>query len=157
MNVKIRNYSESHLLKTYAGIKKVKIVGLTQEKAYILGVLCGNGWIASSKRRYRIGLSVKDKDFAIRFAKSLKESYGIECTIRKCVPKNKNWNVQYAVDLNSKLACEDILSYGIFNTTDWRVPKQILGSNDNKVIGYFLRGFYDSEGHVNASCYQLKY
>lgn len=156
MNVKIRDYSESHLLKTYTGIKRIKNVGLTPEKAYILGVLCGDGWIVSSERGYRIGLAVKDKDFAIKFTESIKKSYGVECKIRKYIPKNKNWNVQYAVDLSSKLACENILSYGKFNCVDWRVPKQILDSDDNKIIGYFLRGFYDSEGHVNASCYQLK-
>lgn len=155
MNVEIRDYSKSHLLKTYTGIKRIKNVGLTPEKAYILGVLCGDGWVVSSES-YRIGLSVKDKDFAIKFTESIKKSYGVECKIRKYVPKNRNWNVQYVVGLSSKLACEDILTYGKFNCVDWRVPKQIFDSDDNKIIGYFLRGFYDSEGHVNASCYQLK-
>lgn len=155
MDVKIRNHSESHLLSNYTGIKEVKIVGLTPEKAYVLGVLCGDGWVTLSKS-YRIGLSVKDKDFAMKFVESLKKSYGVKCAIYRRLRKNKNWNAQYTVSFSSKRACQDVSSYGTFNCVDWRVPKQILNSSDKQVIGYFLRGFYDSEGHVNASYYQLK-
>lgn len=154
MNVRIRGYSESHKLKTYAGVKTIKNIGLTPEKSYILGVLCGDGWISSNN--LRIGLRCIDKDFVQEFQKNIMKVYGIFCKIRMDKPKNSRWSMQFVLDLNSRLACEDVLSYGKFNSDDWRVPKEIISSNDIKLIGSFLRGFYDSEGHVSSKWYHLK-
>lgn len=156
MKVKVRGYRESRIVRTYDGIKKIKHHGLIPEKAYILGVLCGDAWMNYFERVYRVGLSAIDKDFVEEFRANIKVAYGIDCKIREYASKNKKWNLQYVLDLYSKLVCEDILSYGIFNTEQWRVPKQIMSSNDVRIIGNFLRGFYDSEGHVNSECYQLK-
>jgi len=154
MNVRIRGYSESHLLKTYTGIKKIKNTGFTPEKAYILGVLCGDGWI--SLKNNRIGLGCIDEDFVQEFQKNIKKVYGVPCNVRKYIPRNQKWSLQFQANLYSKLACEDILSYGKFNCDEWRVPKEIIDSNDVKIIGNFLRGFYDSEGHVSSKWYHLK-
>ena len=131
MNVRIRGYSESHLLKTYTGIKKIRRNGLIPEKAYILGVLCGDAWM----KKYGIVLSAIDKDFVQEFQRNIKITYGIDCSIRKYVPKNIKWSLQHVVGLYSKLAYEDIRSYGIFNTAEWRVPKDIINSNDTNIIG----------------------
>jgi len=154
MNVKIRSYSESHKLKTYASLKQIKVTGLTQEKAYILGVLCGDAWI--SIRSYRIGLMAIDLDFVREFQKNMKKAYGLSSKIRNIKPRKGNWSVQYLFGISSKLLCEDILSYGNFNTHNWRIPKEIFESTNIKITGSFLRGFYDSEGHVNPERYTLK-
>ncbi|MBL7147607.1 MAG: hypothetical protein ISS82_02170 [Nanoarchaeota archaeon] len=156
MDIKIRGYSESHKLKTYAGLKKVKNCGLTPEKAYILGVLCGDGWISYGNRMYTIGLRCIDKDFVEEFRRNIKIVYGVNCKIRSVQPRKKNWSNQYVSCLFSKLACEDILSYGCFKGHNWRVPTEILNSKNIGLIGNFLRGFYDSEGHVNSRWYTLK-
>jgi len=156
MGVKIRGYSESHKLKTYAGLKSIKNCGLTPEKAYILGVLCGDGWISYGNRYYCIGLRCIDKDFVEEFRRNIKIVYGANCKIRLVQPRNKNWSNQYVSCLFSKLACEDILSYGNFKGHNWRVPAEILNSKNIGLIGDFLRGFYDSEGHVNSRWYTLK-
>lgn len=156
MNVKIRSYKESRKLKTYARLKKIRNYGFTPEKAYILGVLCGDGWIRKEERMFRIGLASIDKDFVKEFQKNIKEAYGVYCPIRKIKPKNIKWNDQYCLHFNSKLACEDILAYGNFNTSEWRVPKRIINSDNVKIIGNFLRGLYDSEGCANYKYYELK-
>jgi hypothetical protein len=48
---------------------------LTKEKAYILGVLCGDGYIRIHKngRSFLVGLDVTDEDFADEFKKCLKK------------------------------------------------------------------------------------
>ena len=152
--IKTRSYSESRKVNTYEGVIKIKNTGLTLEKAYILGVLCGDAWI--SLKGNRIGLRCIDKDFVQEFQKNVEKVYGIPCRTRKDKPKNPKWSMQYSIDLYSTLACKDVLSYGRFNTDEWKVPKEIIDSNDAKIIGNFLRGFYDSEGHVNPKAYHLK-
>ena len=154
MGIKTRSYKESRQAKTYEGVTKIKNSGLIPEKAYILGVLCGDAWI--SLKNYHVGLRVIDLDFAEEFQKNIKIVYGLDSKIRIFKPGKENWSNQYVVQINSKLLCEDIVSYGNFNTDNWRVPKEIFESNDIKMIGNFLRGFYDSEGHVNPKEYVLK-
>ena len=154
MGITTRSYIESRKVKTYAGVRKIKNTGFTLEKAYILGVLCGDAYISAKK--YRVGLRAIDLDFILEFQRNMEKAYGICGKIRKVKPKNKNWNIQYLIDIYSKLVYEDISSYGNFDTDNWRIPKEIFYSLDKNIIGYFLRGFYDSEGHVNSDNYILK-
>jgi intein-encoded DNA endonuclease-like protein len=48
-----------------------------------------------------------------------------------------------------------LLSYGKFDTKNWGVPREILKSEDSKIISSFLRGVFDSEGSVNKSCISM--
>ncbi len=58
-------------------IKKIpkKSKKLTEEKAYLLGVLCGDGYLTTG---YRIGLGVTDEDFNEEFRRCIKEVYNRE-------------------------------------------------------------------------------
>jgi len=61
----------------YSIIKELKwgYEKLTVEKAYIFGVLCGDGYLSTNNL---IGLKVTDLDFAEEFARCMKEVYGLE-------------------------------------------------------------------------------
>lgn len=118
---------------------------LTTKKAYILGVLFGDGYI--NKKRVTISLSVIDKDFALAFKNSLIEVYG-KISSFKLVQKKNTQKPQYLVELYSTEVVEDLLRYGEFYGKIWEVPKEILGNPNKKIIGMFLRGLFDSEGSV---------
>jgi len=120
---------------------------LTSEKAYILGTLCGDGWISTG---YRIGLKVIDKDFANYFKSCIENVYKINCSITPTQRKSTNYcscpKPQYTVSAVSKLVVEDLLKYSnSFKTKEWRVPKPILEAS-KEIQAQFIKGFADSEG-----------
>ncbi len=124
---------------------------LTREKAYVLGTLCGDGWISTG---YRIGLGVCDRDFAEYFKYCLEKVYETKCSIRtKIVKPNKfckNPKSKHVVSQVSKLIVKDLNRYSnSYSTKEWRVPKQIIEASI-QLQSYFIRGFADSEGSVRA-------
>lgn len=137
--------------------KKHKILNenfnkLTPEKAYILGVLCGDGCVV----RNRIKLNVIDKEFAEYFAYCLEMVYGIKTKMSEIRTPNRVKNSiiyrcknQWVVTLNSKEAYEDILKYGNLTTFKWVVPNEIYKNEDKNIISNFLKGYIDSEGCIS--------
>jgi len=127
---------------------------LTEEKAYILGVLCGDGYLTfqKEKSRYLIGLDVCDEDFADEFRRCLKEVYGLLPSKilrnRRVTNFSKNPKLMYCIYLTSKLVVEDLLRYSkSFKTKEWTVPEEILNSSI-EIKSAFLRGLFDSEGTI---------
>lgn len=130
---------------------------LTPERAFILGVMCGDGCIFSgiaNKKQwqyplYIIHLSVRDKDFIDEFIRCIKIVYGIKPALyfRKRKDKNPKWSDIWIAKITRKEVYNDLSTYN-FGTHNWKVPQEITCSNNEKVIGAFLKGFYDSEGSV---------
>ncbi|MBI2667839.1 hypothetical protein HYX17_03675 [Candidatus Woesearchaeota archaeon] len=118
---------------------------LTKEKAYILGVLCGDGYVSTG---YRVGLSACDRDFVEYFQYCLKRVYELESNISVRKRKNPNAKLQYTITLVSKKVVEDLYGYmKSFKTKEWEVPIEIINS-DNDIKSSFLKGLFDSEGCV---------
>ncbi|MEA2038062.1 MAG: LAGLIDADG family homing endonuclease [Nanoarchaeota archaeon] len=113
---------------------------LIPEKAYILGVLCGDGYIDKNFLKLEIR---RDTDFIEEFIRCFEKVYGIEYSYYYYKRRNS-----YICNISSKIICKDLLSYGNFGTMNWRVPKNILNTNNKILKSYFLRGVYDSEGYV---------
>ena len=131
---------------------------LTSEKAYILGVLAGDGWLSyyPKLRRCQIGLETIDEEFVDEFRRCLKKVYDLEPSKRKLVEKHPKWNDKYNVKLCCKAACEDLLSYGApFGTKKWRVPSAI-NNVPLDIRASYLRGFFDSEGCVGVNERRIK-
>lgn len=127
---------------------------LTTEKAYILGVLCGDGYIRIQQHShgYLVGLNVCDEDFADEFKNCLKKVYELvpSKNLKKMRPTNvcNNPKQQYVINLTSKLVIQDLLKYSpSFKTKEWKIPEQIKNSN-LEFKSAFLRGFFDSEGTI---------
>ncbi len=137
---------------------------LTKEKAYILGVMCGDGclWKGFTKKKqvtkitpqmeYHIRLVAIDRDFVDYFAHCIEKVYGVKPSYKYRKTKNINWSDTYTVYCRQKAIFNDIESFGAFSTKTWRTPSEILNSNKN-IISAFLRGFFDSEGTVNPKKY----
>ena len=124
--------------------------------AYVLGVLCGDGY--TIKGRNRIGLRTTNEDFANLFDGALKTIFPSRKSYRHVYfPKKKNHNPVYIVALTSKDFLPIVERYGKFNTKEWGVPQEIFESSDF-IKMCFLSGFFDSEGNVNkhsksVNCY----
>lgn len=126
---------------------------LTKEKSYVLGVLCGDGYIrVQDSKSYLVGLDVCDEEFADEFKRCLEVIYGLfpSKKLRKVRPTNfcKNPKRSYVINLTSKNAAMDLFRYcESFKTWDWEVPKEILESS-LEIKSYFLKGIFDSEGTI---------
>lgn len=121
---------------------------LTKEKAYILGVLCGDAWYWIGKRSWQIGLAATDRDFVETFADCLERTYEIKPSMKALSRRNPMWNKQFETKLCSKAVVNDVLSYGVnFRTVEWRVPDAIAKAHLD-IQSVFIRGYFDSEGCV---------
>jgi len=113
---------------------------LTSEKAYVLEVLCGDGYIDKGRLRLEIRY---DKEFAEEFKDCIEKIYGGVHKVNYYAARNT-----FIVDISREVMCSDLFKYGVFDTWNWIVPKQILNSNDVNIMGSFVKGVFDSEGHV---------
>jgi DNA-binding transcriptional regulator WhiA len=146
--IKLRGHTEA--MNTPAVKSQLRSKKLTQpttnfkrmniEKAYLLGVLCGDGHINDQFIRFEIR---KDVKFIEKFVSCLNSTYGLNYTHYYYKPRNSL--ICYA---NSEIICTDLLSYGNFKTKSWRVPKAILKTKNNTHKTAFLEGYFDSDGHV---------
>lgn len=126
---------------------------LTCEKAYVFGVLAGDGWLDYSPqvRRCQIGLETIDEEFADEFRRCLYATYGIRASKIKITVKHPGWSDKYRVKLCCKAACEDLLNYGVsFKTKRWRVPS-VIKNAPLDIQASYLRGFFDSDGCVDVN------
>ncbi len=121
---------------------------LDENKAYIFGVLCGDGWVTTKNR---FGLNAIDLDFVQEFKRCIFEVYGLNCNIIEREGRKTNYGngkTNYSITVCSKRAWLDVLKYDSFKTKTWIVPKEILESEDLKIKAAFLRGIFDSEGSI---------
>lgn len=114
---------------------------LTKEKAYVLGVLCGDGYIS---RGYRVGLEACDKEFVEYFQQCLERTYVLKTSRSERIRVKKP---HYIVYLVAKLVVEDLEKYCSFGSRDWQIPKEIIVSN-MELKSAFIQGFCDSEASV---------
>lgn len=123
---------------------------LNEDKAYILGVLCGDGCLHKTKKdSYQIILQAIDKDFVKEFSRCLYSVYKIKSKIYKIKVKIPKWNDKYQARICAKEAYLDILNYHkSFKQESWRIPKSIEYA-PLKIQAQFLKGFFDSEGCVD--------
>jgi len=117
------------------------------EKAYILSVLSGDGYIDRLCIKFEIR---KDEEFIKEFSRCLEKIYGLKYNY--IYRKKKN---TFLLNVSSMLVSKDLLRYGNFRTFSWNVPQEILNSNNKEIISSYLRGIYDSEGTVGKYCVSI--
>lgn len=118
---------------------------LTTQKAFVLGVIGpGDGFVSQN----RIGLSVIDEDFALKFKKSVEKTYGFEC--KKYLQKVSGYGKlpRHKIILYSKEVLKDLNSYDVsLKEKDRCIPKAIKKSNPS-IKAKYIQGFSDSQGSV---------
>lgn len=157
--VKIRNKVEASKIAKIKGRMKIPTPKqyeipksskhLTKEKSYILGVLCGDGYINCIRNDYQISLQSIDKEFVDEFSKCIYKTYKINPKESFIKVKNPRWNDKYSSRICSKKMFKDLQRYNkSFKTFEWKVPRQILNGSKS-IKAKFLQGFFDSEGCVS--------
>lgn len=134
---------------------------LTPSKAYILGVLCGDGCVTIKKPRVVLG--VTSKEFVKEFVDTFNKHYGLTPSVRNIQKekikdshvKNPDHTIkakqdQIHITFYGRNLVLDIKRYGDFKTDTWRVPKEIRNSDNREIICSFLQGLYDSEGSASS-------
>lgn len=138
--------------------EKLKI---SPDVAYVFGVLCGDGSVRFKKaRKYRVELvlRVNDWDFAKYFKEKLskwikyeikihKEKQQIDFKINGIKTKRKSFRYSVIFGTSDRNFYKFIKQFN-FTTRNWYVPKEILQSNNGKILANFIKGFADSEGSV---------
>jgi len=114
---------------------------MTKEKAYLLGVLCGDGCLCHNSIRLEIRY---DEEFIKEFSRCLKEVYGLDYHYHYYSKRNS-----FVLYASSKIICEDLSRYGKFGTFEWKIPKEILNDSNGKFACGFLKGLFDSEGSAS--------
>ncbi|HKZ45641.1 MAG TPA: LAGLIDADG family homing endonuclease [archaeon] len=117
---------------------------ITKEKAYLLGVMCGDGYLGifnRKDRRFRVRLAVRDKDFAEEFARCLENEYDFK-------PCFYFYDSRWWVETSKSKVAQDLLKMGPFSRFSWKVSSNMF-SEKTEIKCSFLRGFFDSEGFAN--------
>lgn len=125
----------------------------TQEKAYLLGFLFGDGTIST----------YEENDGRIRFLTKISINE-IDCDIINQLHilfpfLNKNTfdyskynlksNVQYSLTKSSKLLFDDLMLNGLYPRKSYENKDKLrLPNLDNSLIPHFIRGFFDADGSV---------
>ena len=103
---------------------------LTSEKAYILGTLCGDGYISTG---YRLGLKVADKDFAEYFKGCLERIYGAPCSISERIIKK----MRYVGETGQGIEVLKDEQYGFkIRVCDYRVLVDIVNNPNTIIVRY---------------------
>ncbi len=128
---------------------------MDKNKAYILGVIFGDGWIRRWKGKpLGIGLKVKDKDFAKYFYKIAKEN-GHNPKSSKRKDKRRRSKIKslnminpillYKIDINNTKFAKEC--FKIVNKRK-NIPKEIFNSSV-ECKKQFIKGVIDSEGWIS--------
>ena len=138
---------EAGKLKSLKLKKKVKLQ-FGESFAYILGVLCGDGYVSE----YSARLECQDINFAKTFLKNGEQAFGIQASFSG---KRGKTGLYYVTFYSRNLANALRSSYKTM-CKDWEVPQEIMEGSDGLKIG-FLKGFVDSEGYVGLSLTKTNY
>lgn len=142
-----RNGGWNHWL-TKADIKhndkgtKIEFDGINDmspAKAYVIGVLLGDGSVITETGQHRVQLQATDKQFIDMFCNRLCEFTGLD---RNSISEGKSDNRYYASKSSKNLALE-MDKYLSDTWTKW------VDGLDDKDVLYLISGLYDSEGHYD--------
>lgn len=114
---------------------------LSEELAYILGVIYGDGHVSIKQRR--VILSATDKDFVLNFRDNLEKWSNFKARFYKRDIKTnetiKNRKSQYVSYIDSIEASKFFNDFNL----------NLIKNSDDKIKINFIKGFFDSEGSIS--------
>jgi len=137
------------IVKGRSGIKKRR--NLTFKKDYNLGYFVGALASDGSIWRNQIRLEVNNRNFAEKFAFSIRESFGLETKIEE-ISKPSGFLAKIIKQYRVRVVCGELVRIvkdifeGEKKTKNFHLPKIIL-ENENIFKG-FLHGYLDGDGYI---------
>jgi intein-encoded DNA endonuclease-like protein len=122
-------------------IPSLKLLKPSEDLANVIGVVLGDGYAIEKSHGYIIGLGAKDKEFVEDFGRRLGNVLG-----REPIRPWKSARA-YVAEAKSKTLF-DLLRKPV----DLKIIKPYV-EHCPKCVAAFLRGLFDSEGHVNKKGY----
>ena len=123
----------------------------TEEKAYWLGFMYADGWIADNSGRYgqdHFGISLADEDeeHLQKFLKSLNATNPINYD-NSGIKRGQSRMAK--IELTSQKTVDDLISHGCYKkkTLILNPPSTV----PNELIIHFIRGFFDGDGSIVKS------
>lgn len=116
---------------------EIKIPKPSEDYAWFLGVMCGDGWTVKD---IRIGLNVRDKDFLMRFNNVVEKLFGLKGKFSK---RGGHQVIYHSFNLVNYL---DNGFHGDTWHKDLHNPKFDFVLKNKRYFFAFLSGFFDSEG-----------
>ena len=118
----------------------------TSEKAYILGFICADGYVA--KDRLCITLSQKDEEILHSIKKEIKSNQ-----VLKYVARNNPYTGlltchMVELQINSKKFVEPLIKMRLGNNKTYTLNSGIIKFIPKYLIRDFLRGYFDGDGNV---------
>lgn len=125
---------------------------VTQEKAFLSGVLVGDGSLIESTHAYQ--LQACDRELVDETLRCLKAVYGTtKATVRTIAPRRPDQKTSYMIVVGSVLMYRELMAFFDGHAPrcrTWRVPSAISASASHDIKAAFVRGFADSEAHVDG-------
>ena len=110
----------------------------TEEKAYILGFICADGYVCSDKRNLCLNISKKDIDILYKIKKAMLCGNAItKSSTANCVRLN----------MSSKYLVETISKYGVVPS---KTRSLTFPDIDEEMYRHFFRGYCDGDGCVHV-------
>jgi len=128
-------------------IPSPELLKSSEDLAYVISVLLGDGFTCKDGYDYIVGLAAKDKEFVERFGRCLSNVLGKKPKKPRLI-KDVG---QYIVDARSKVLYELVSKPIDLN----RIKKHI--EHCPRCVAAFIRGFFDSEGCVDKNGYLTVY
>lgn len=123
-------------------LKQIEIPSLSEELAWWVGVVKGDGYVDDVD--YYVKLGVRDKEFRDRWVEIGEKLFSIKAKTNEKIRDNRPF---YEGQFNSKLLIIYLKeNFGKFGRYVWNIPKNI--KNEPKIIFSFLKGLFDSEGSI---------
>ena len=118
----------------------------TSEKAYILGFICADGYVAQD--RICITLSQKDEEILYSIKKEIKSNQVLKYMIRNNPYTGLPTCHMIELQINSKRFVEPLLKMGLGNNKTYTLNGEIIKFIPKYLIRDFLRGYFDGDGNV---------
>jgi intein-encoded DNA endonuclease-like protein len=127
-------------------VPSIKFLRPSKELSYMIGVVAGDGYAcrdrhAANYNRVRIGLKVKDREFAAEFGRCLAK------VLRRQPIKPKYYSGRYVAEVHSQTLYELLVKPLNLD----KLKKYI--EHCERCVAAFIRGFADSEGTVDKGGY----
>jgi hypothetical protein len=110
----------------------------SDESAYWLGVLYGDGWITEEKKNDKLALGLIDKGHVKKFKDSLSAGHSITEHDKK--EENSTWRLTVA----DQQLVDDLVAHGCGKD---KTHSDSLPDIENQYHAAFVRGLFDADGH----------